>query len=204
MPDQIPDQDESYGNLVEQSSRNSEAEKYETNVLLYYVSQMFLRKRLNQVHKEMYGDKALSLPISQVREMLNGHESILGLWRQGLPAGLKWNDEDPPPSDILAARLRAKYWGAKYVVNRPFLDYALHIMPLTRGGMSIVEAAKDCNGNPRDKAEIHLFKAIEQMGEQEIWAASRRCIQAAMHSTVALDGVKDRLIITNIHGTAHA
>lgn len=32
------------------------------------------------------------------------------------------------------------------------------------------------------------------------------CVQAAMHSTVAFDGVLDhrRLIVTNIMGTAHA
>ena len=144
-------------------------------------------------------------PLSQVQEMLTGHEAILAGWRESLPVGLRWNDDDPPPSEILPARLRAKYWGARYVINRPFLDYALHIMPHVKDDTHTVEAAaKDAHGNPRDRADIHLFKAIQQMGDSEIWQAAKRCIDAAMHSTVAFDGMPDRLIVTNIHGTAHA
>ena len=90
------------------------------------------------------------------------------------------------------------------MINRPFLDYALHIMPHVRDGSSVEEVALDVHRNPRNKAEIHLFKAIELMGESEVWEACKRCIEAAMQSTVALDGVPDRLIVANIHGTAHA
>ena len=136
--------------------------------------------------------------------MLSEHERILGYWRDTLPTGLKWEDTDLPPADILDARLRAKYWEARYICNRPFLDYALHIMPHTKDGQSIESVAVDSQGNPRDKAEIHVFKAIELMGEHEICEASKRCVDAAMHSTVAFDGVPYRLIVTNIHDTAHA
>jgi hypothetical protein len=34
--------------------------------------------------------------------------------------------------------------------------------------------------------------------------ASEICIQAAVNSTIAFDGVKGRLVVTNILGTAHA
>jgi hypothetical protein len=77
-------------------------------------------------------------------------------------------------------------------------------MPYVKEGSSVEEVALDVNRNPRDKADIHLFKAIELMGEGEVREACKRCIEAAMQSTVALDGVPDRLIVTNIHGTAHA
>jgi hypothetical protein len=77
-------------------------------------------------------------------------------------------------------------------------------MPHVRDGSSVEKVALDVNRNPRDKADIHLFKAIKLMKEGEIWEACKRCIEAAMQSTVALDGVPDRLIVTNIHGTAHA
>lgn len=198
------DEQENYDSVVKNgNTEGGFMENYE-NILLYYTAQMFLRKRLNQVHQEMYGDQSLSQTLNQVREMLNGHESILGLWREGLPPKLQWDDADPPAADILNARLRAKYWGARYVINRPFLDYALHIMPHIQDGKSVEEVATDVHGNPRDKAEVHLFKAIKLMNEKEIWAAVKRCIDAAMQSTVALDGVPDRLIMTNIHGTAHA
>ena len=77
-------------------------------------------------------------------------------------------------------------------------------MPHAKDGRTIESVAVDSQGNPRDEAEIHLFKAIELMGEHEIWEASKRCIDAAMQSTIAFDGVPDCLIVTNIHGTAHA
>ena len=204
MPHNMPDDErENYDSVGKNGATDGVSENYE-NILLYYTAQMFMRKRLNQVHQEMYGDESLHQTLNQVREMLNGHENILGYWRQGLPPKLKWNDSDPPASDILNARLRAKYWGARYIINRPFLDYALHIMPHIQDGRNVEEVAKDVHGNRRDKAEIHLFKAIQLMTEEEIWEAVKRCIDAAMQSTVSFDGVPDRLIVTNIHGTAHA
>jgi hypothetical protein len=205
MPHNMPENEqENYEGLEATSSEQSEDTHAYNRMLMYYSSQMFLRKRLNQVHQEMYGDQCLNQTLAQVREMLSGHERILGYWRETLPVGLKWDDSDEPPADILDARLRAKYWGARYLVNRPFLDYALHIMPHAKDGRSIESVAVDSQGNPRDRAEIHLFKAIELMGEHEIWEASKRCVDAAMQSTIAFDGVPERLIITNIHGTAHA
>lgn len=200
MPHNVPE-DESYGGLDPDAQQDDWR-----NILVFHTAQMFLRRKLNQVHRELYGPDCLNQSLEEVREMLKGHERILGLWRESLPAALKWNDDDPPATDILAARLRAKYWSARYVVNRPFLDYALHILPHTAGddGRRLEDMARDVHGNPRRKAEIYLFEAIEGMGPSEIWQASKRCVDAAMQSTVALDGVPDRLIVTNIHGTAHA
>ena len=175
-----------------------------TNVVIFYTAQMWLRKRLNQVHRQLYGADCLNQPLVEVQATLQSHEAILDGWRAMLPEALSWKNSDPPASGILSARLRAKYWGARYVINRPYLDYALHIMPHVQEGQSVEEVALDAHHNPRDKAEIHLFKAIELMGEGEVWAACRRCIEAAMQSTVAFDGVPDRLVVTNIHGTAHA
>jgi hypothetical protein len=185
----------------------TEEEKYEglaNNVMLFYTAQMFLRKRLNQVHRQLYGPDCLEQPLAEVRAILHAHEAILHGWRAMLPPDLKWGGDEPPPSGILSARLRAKYWGARYVINRPFLDYVLHILPHVKRGSSVEEVALDVNRNPRDKADIHLFKAIKSMEESEIWKACKRCIEAAMQSTSAFHSIPDRLIVTNIHGTAHA
>lgn len=175
-------------------------------VMDYYSCQMFLRRRLNQVHREMYGPDCLNQSLDEVQEMLKGHAAILDRWRDMLKVPLAWEDGDPPATNILGARLRAKYWGARYVVNRPFLDFMIHFMPHihTKAGLTLENVANDARGVPRDKADIHLFKAIEKMGNSAIVHASRLCIQAAIQSTVALDNVPDRLIVTNIHGTAHA
>lgn len=203
-PYNIPDDEhENYDSVRKNGASDGFQEDYDI-ILLFYTAQMFLRKRLNRVHREMYGDESLNQTLSQVREMLNGHETILSLWRGCLPAPLRWDDGEAPPSDILHARLRGKYWGARYIINRPFLDYALHIMPHIRDGKKVEDVAKDVHGNPRDKADTHLFKAIQLMDEREIWSAVQRCIDAAMQSTIAFDGVPDRLVLTNIHGTAHA
>jgi len=200
MPHNLAEE-ESYEGLAPQEGQKGESYN---NVILFYTAQMFLRKRLNQVHRQLYGPDCLNQPLGEVQAILHGHEAILHGWRAMLPPDLAWADDEPPPKGILSARLRAKYWGARYVINRPFLDYALHIMPHVNDGMTVEQVARDVHGKSRDKAEIHLFKAIELMGEKQVWTACGRCIEAAMQSTIALDGVPDRLIVTNIHGTAHA
>jgi hypothetical protein len=193
--------EEMYEGLAPHEDKKSESYN---DILLYYTAQIFLRKHLNQVQRQLYGPDCLNQPLAEVQAMLHGHEATLHGWRDGLPPDFQWSNDDPLPSSILSARLRAKYWGARYVINRPFLDYALHIMGPVSDGTSVEAVALDVHRNPRDKAEIHLFKAIELMGEGEVWKACERCIEAAMQSTVAFDGVPDRLIVTNIHGTAHA
>ena len=197
-PHQV-NQDEAYNELDASANRDED-----NNILLFYSAQMFLRRKLNQVHQEIYGDALHNRSLSQVRETLIDHQAILEQWRSQLPGTLQWNDKDPPASDILNARLRAKYWGACYVFSRPFLDYALHIMPHTEAGRSVRDVARDANNNTRDEAELHIFEAITGMPQSEIFRAATRCVAAAMQSTVAFDGVPDRLITTNIHGTAHA
>jgi len=68
------------------------------------------------------------------------------------------------------------------------------------GGNATVEmVAVDVNNNLRDKADIHLFKAIQVLDKGVIWEACGRCIEAAMRSAVAFDEVQDRLVVTNIH-----
>ncbi|KAK0263881.1 hypothetical protein LTS09_002232 [Friedmanniomyces endolithicus] len=194
-------EDETYSGL----DSHAGAEKQDPLIVFFYTSQVYLRNKLNEVHRQVYGSEYADKPLGEVRDMLMGHEFILGGWRDALPVGLRWdNDDDPPPEDILPARLRAKYWGARYVVNRPFLDYALHIMPHVKAGMAVRAVAKDVHNNPRDEAEMRLFEAIATMSEGDVIQGCHRCIAAAMQSTIALDNVPDRLIVTNIHGTAHA
>nr|OQO17415.1 hypothetical protein B0A51_15582 [Rachicladosporium sp. CCFEE 5018] len=194
-------------NLRDEDDSEAYTELQDVNdqmVLIFYTAQMFLRRRLNQIHREMYGPECMEQTLPEVKQILIGHVTVIEEWRKRLPPPLQWKDDDPPPKEILHARLRAKYWGAKYVVNRVFLDYALHIMSHVAEKRRVEDVALDVRNQPRDPAEVHLFKAIQNMGEPHVWQASQECIKAAMHSTVAFDGVPDRLIVTNIHGTAHA
>lgn len=87
--------------------------------------------------------------------------------------------------------------------QQAFQDYALHIMPYVRDGHKVKDASLDAHGNSREACEAQIFEAIRSMGDEEVQAGCRRCIKAAMQSTVALDGVVGRLIVGNIHGVAH-
>ncbi|KAI6788038.1 hypothetical protein KC343_g995 [Hortaea werneckii] len=169
-----------------------------------YSSRIWLRQQLNDFSREMYGAAYVNQPLEEVRQTIKRYDNALNRSRRAMPAQLQWSDADPPASDIPAARLRAEYWAVRYVVNRPYLDYALHNWKHVRNGKSVREAAIDAHGRPRDEAEIRLFEAIQGLGETEIWGSVRTCIEAAMQSTVALDRVPAPLVVTNIHATAHA
>ena len=96
--------------------------------------------------------------------------------------------EDEPATNINAARLRAKYYGACYIIHRPFLKYALD-------------------------HELFSDKPFFRDNGPRYWLRERRDIeflQDMYHgrnkTTTVFDRVmeKGRLIVTNIFGTAHA
>lgn len=72
---------------------------------------------------------------------------------------------------------------------------------------SLEELTKDANGRQREN-ELALFAAMEeQISPEMIKWKCRICIESAMQSTIAFDGVagfEQRLVVTNIMGTAHA
>ncbi|KAF9883214.1 hypothetical protein FE257_003841 [Aspergillus nanangensis] len=46
-------------------------------------------------------------------------------WRSSLPEFMRWRYADPPWKDINVTRMRAKYYGARYVIHHPALYHAL-------------------------------------------------------------------------------
>jgi hypothetical protein len=182
------------------SSHDDPAQSEDT--LFHFTSQVYLRVRLNQIHKQLYGPGCEGLSLAETRFILQQHETIIEEWQKNLPASMSWNLKDPSPTNILHARLRAKYWGARYLINRPFLDYILHIKP--QRTLTVDEAASDSHRKSRCEAEFHLFRAISEMSEEEIQTGYQTCIEAAVKSTIAFENVLGRLVVTNIHGTAHA
>jgi len=131
-------------------------------------------------------------------------------WRTTLPEILKWEDDAPVAQTINDARLRGKFYGAQYIIHRPFLHAALDydfesasmqsppdanlngVVPVPRGPELVMGPPKSTSDDERRKSET-INLAVT-------------CINAAMRSTVAFDGVLDRrrLVVTNIMGTAHA
>lgn len=141
-------------------------------------------------------------------------EENLQTWRDRLPPELKWQDGDPPSPDINEARLRAKYYGALYIIHRPSLHYALH----QKSRDSASRPAQPVIGPAGQDGPTYTYPSRERQhgsmapprtpetdpGQLEILRSAAICVQAAMWSTVAFDGIQRRLIVTNIFGTAHA
>ncbi|KAJ9633679.1 hypothetical protein H2199_009247 [Coniosporium tulheliwenetii] len=141
-------------------------------------------------------------------------QEMLEEWRATLPRIFQWNDYDPPPVDINAARLRAKYYGARYIITRPFLYRAVVemkprpdlLMNVDRDPQEMQRSGSNSSGTPSGRS-MKLEQTLSTADARTVIEASKVCVQAAMKSTVAFDGfiaVGQRPIVTNIFGTAHA
>ncbi|KAL4870006.1 hypothetical protein BDV12DRAFT_166848 [Aspergillus spectabilis] len=202
---------------------NGDKDAPETFNMFHYSAQIHLRKLLDSVHKNLYkvdkqgGNKWKS----SVQEMLSLN---LDLWRGTLPPAMRWSEHDPPASDINVARLRAKYYGAQYIIHRPLLYHAIEYSgpnmgePLsdmlpgyTPGSSSLQQMS------PHGQQGVDMTRISSDLGNMQGWHAKsyrhlpqkfRRactvCVESAIKSTTAFDGVKGRPIVTNIFGTAHA
>ncbi|KAJ6168593.1 transcriptional regulator family: Fungal Specific TF [Penicillium chrysogenum] len=183
----------------------------ETMMMLFYSAQIHLRKVLNRVHTDLYkvekqGQTRWS---STVQEALSLN---LDLWRNSLPHSMQWSENDPPADEINAARMRAKYYGARYIIHRPLLYHALHygytgarVGPI---GKSLVDSPTSQQLSP---SMMHSAGRAPSMAlrlhelPKKLKTACDICIRSAIKSTEAFDGVGGhRLVVTNIFGTAHA
>jgi hypothetical protein len=203
-----------------------------TAVMLHYSAQIHLRKVLNRVHTDLYkvekqGQRRWS---STVQEALSMN---LDLWRTSLPVNMLWKDADPPSNEINAARMRAKYYGARYIIHRPLLYHALHyghtgarIGPIgqTTKVDSPTSTQQMSPSMLHNNRAPNMSRMSSDMGSssslgntwvppkvalRDLPAKLRRackvCIDSAILSTEAFDGVGGhRLVVTNIFGTAHA
>ena len=136
-----------------------------------------------------------------------------------LPQDLQWEDTEPPARYINDARLRGKFYGAQYIIHRPFLHAALDFDFNTSDVQSPNHESADGSQNnaphqpvPSPDAQAGTMgppKPVFDSGNHrraETINFAVKCIRAAEESTVAFDGILDhrRLVVTNIMGTAHA
>lgn len=108
-------------------------------------------------------------------------------WRKILPPSLRFDDAEEPAQDINDARLRGKYYGARYVIHRPFLHHML-----------------EEEWEPKSQNQTKGNKGWATREKEDIIGMARNCIDAAKSSTTSFDGLQGRPILTNIFGTAHA
>ncbi|KAI9718143.1 MAG: hypothetical protein M1828_006841 [Chrysothrix sp. TS-e1954] len=156
----------------------------DTLIMLYYCAQIALRKLLNRAHSALYNSQKGKMP-NPGWSITNSDDLAIALqeWKEHLPSPLQWSEDDDPASHINAARLRGKYYGARYIIHRPFLHHALQ-----------KELGID---TPFDR-ELGLPE------NRRIVDMSQKSVRAAIKSTIAFDGLYGRPIITNPFGTAQA
>ena len=208
--------------VVEDASEIAPKDNQKDVIIVYYSYQLSLRKLMNDWQRFLYppggseaferifrpeDDKFSMTDRNACEQILTGLRNLI----QQNPQ-VAWEDTDDPASDINAARLRGKYYGAKYIVHRPFLYYALHHLNGRDLTPEVMRQFKEYERNPQN------FKLEDQpptdasREEKSTWVvlqmliSSKQCVSAAKCSTVAFDGVlkTKRLIVTNIFGTAHA
>ena len=175
---------------------------------------------------------------STVQEALSMN---LDLWRNSLPDIMKWKDSDPPATDINAARMRAKYYGARYIIHRPLLYHALHygqngarVGSISHNSVDSPTGSTNAFQNQHTSPSMtttayrapNMSRMLSDLGSgssnssfpngwkpptvrwldlpQKLRYACVICVQSAILSTEAFDGIEDRLVVTNIFGTAHA
>lgn len=181
------------------------------DILKSYSFQVNLRKTMNYVHSMLYHSRKNTNTRSSdsVMKALDGivEETRTGAWKE---SGWDWDDNDHESPNINIARLRGKYYGAKYIIWRPALQYAL----LQAAGTKKEPSSESPSGNG-DHSEF-TSPAMENayppnrpwkelpVIDQKLLEGARKCIEAAIRSTTVFDAVPRRLVVTNIFGTAHA
>ncbi|KAI5807562.1 hypothetical protein DFH27DRAFT_546792 [Peziza echinospora] len=196
---------------------------------LYYLAQIALRKLLNRVHTALYKQQIGRNALDTLHSLKIARELDFQLerWKNTLPMDLRWNESDEPSSDINAARLRAKYFGARYIIHRPFVYQVVHGYLMSGSlnynngspSMSVSEvggsreatpAGRRLNGTDDGKAPPTTSVSASSPSsspDQSLEASCRKCLEAAVHSTTAFHAFSPsnhRPIITNVFGTAHA
>jgi hypothetical protein len=173
----------------------------EDHVMGSYHAQLWLRKRLNEIHSTLYNP---NFPLSHEHgNVIGAIEAMLDnmTW---VPEGFEFSHNDPPAGDILSARLRAKYWGARVITYRPFVRQILqfNFARAHPGGLPMPPSGL--------RADISVpsigpdAQSIEDI-PQDVINHAMKGVHALIESTRAFHGLKEkRYIVTNIFGTAHA
>ncbi|KAK4693532.1 hypothetical protein P7C71_g3888, partial [Lecanoromycetidae sp. Uapishka_2] len=186
------------------------------DVMAYYSFQLLMRKTLNDIQKELYQEKDTNFQrATRSTSLRNAFNAMISDWRNSLPEKLQWDDASHVVDNINDSRLRGKFYGAQYIIHRPFLHAALDYDFEDTETLS-KSPPNDTLGNIQNHLPLHPAPGPEMGPPKSVSDYERRrhetielaviCIKAAMRSTVAFDGVLDhrRMVVTNIMGTAHA
>ena len=170
--------------LPKWSTLNYSEESQEHLVVHYYWAQIHIRKILNRAHSALYNSSGKSSLKNPGWTIFSADDLAVQLeeWRSILPEPLRWKDEDEPATDINKARLRGKYYGARYMIHRPFLHHMLQVEASENSSQYVT--------HPKTKEDVLVM--------------ARKCVEAAKLSSISFDGLEGRPVLTSIFGTAHA
>lgn len=181
-------------------------EGYSEAVTSSYLAQLHLRKYLNRIHEQLYDpDPRNAMSGKTVEERMREIQLGLTSNKSWVPPLFKFSESDPPATDILSARLRAKYWGSQVIIYRPFLRVTLNEVnqgpdeiPLLRNDLLPREQWHQYDFEPEDMAALGV--------DPRAMKYSRLAIFALRQSTKAFHGMNpnERIIVTNHFTTAHA
>ncbi|EXJ63224.1 hypothetical protein A1O7_03671 [Cladophialophora yegresii CBS 114405] len=179
------------------------------DILRFYSYQIQLRTTMNSVHATLYRESK-NLQTRPSDSIMSALDDNLENWRKMLN-DWDWDDNDHEHPNINVARMRGKYYGAKYIIWRPTLRFALsqatHGPRLKRPSES---PAGYGQGSEVTSPSVSNLNSSQPGAKDypfirpELLEGSRKCIEAAIRSTTSFDKVPRRLVVTNIFGTTHA
>ena len=176
---------------------------FDIRVLHSYHAQLYLRKKLNEIHKNLY-DPTRPHPTPQPRHDFDIFAYLQeALDMRFVPPEFEFDPDEPPARDLLSARLRAKYWGARVITFRPFVKQILDF----NSAKSASETGIPVSGNYLvEFTGPAIGPDVKHENDINPWIVSyaTKGIQALVESTRAFHNLEKRFVITNVFGTAHA
>ena len=180
------------------------------DILRFYSFQIQLRTTMNSVHNMLYHESK-NVNARPSDSIMSALDDNLEEWRNYLKkVNYQWDDNDHESPDTNIARMRGKYYGAKYIIWRPTLRFALHTATQGSKGKRPSESPAAYQTSEVTSPSISNLNVAHPQGKDisfirpELLDGSRKCIEAAIRSTTSFDKVPRRWVLTNIFGTAHA
>ncbi|KAF5507236.1 putative transcriptional regulatory protein [Colletotrichum aenigma] len=177
-------------------------------VLSNYMAQLYLRKRLNALHKLLF--EGIDTAMDKMHSALEILSELRAMgWIQ---EGLRFTEDQPPAGTLMEARLHAKYWGAQVVIFQPFiklvLDLSWKMQQRTDGATPNSDTTSGLGVFTQGDAAAYIGQGgIDNYKDvnDDVINFAEQGINALIKSTEAFHNVDhDRLHVTNIFGTAHA
>ncbi|PNP54017.1 hypothetical protein FNYG_15648 [Fusarium nygamai] len=181
-------------------------EGFDQHILDSYPGQLYLRTHLNSIHRMFYAPEDPAKPgKDKFRNVGVVSDAVSGMhW---VASSFAFREDDPPADDILAARLRAKYWGAQVITYRPFIRQILQFSHSIKNHVSSPNFPSVSSEFRQDVTAPVIHPKARTHGDIDpiVVELAKKGIKALIESTRAFHGLGDkRPIITNVFGTAHA